>query len=565
METTEHQQDTIYKGHVVDVVKHEIFDGAIHVSDGIISHIEPCADMAADAPYYLPGFIDSHVHIESSMMLPPEFAQVVARFGTIGVVADPHEIANVLGVEGVDFMIRMSREADFNFCFGAPSCVPSCGSDIETSGAVLTSREIDELMGCDDIGLLSEMMNFPGVLNGDEEVMRKIDSALRRGKPVDGHAPGVVGEARRRYAAAGISTDHECSTLDEGRECVESGMNLLIREGSAARNYEALIPLIREYPDQVMFCTDDSHALKGHINSIVFRALKEGYDLWSVLQAACVNPQRHYHLHWGMLQPGDPATFIALDSLQGNAKVTATYVKGIEVFRLGSQLLPIKAHMRSAERQMAMLGEYPNRFAAQPITTDDIRLELKVGETAHIITATDGSLLTGHDKVSVSGNPMDDVRRYPWNEVQKIVVLDRYTEYARPVTGLIRGFNITDGAMAASVAHDCHNIVAIGSSDEYIVRAINRIVELQGGIVALAGDEQSELALPIAGLMSPLSGHLIGHRCQELLDTIHRAGCTMQSPLITMNFMCLPVIPSLKLTDKGLWNADIWQFIDCHA
>ncbi len=565
METTKHKQNTIYKGHIVDVIKREIFDGEIHVSKGVISHIEHCANTTADAPYFLPGFIDSHVHIESSMMLPTEFAQIVEEFGTIGVVADPHEIANVLGVDGVDFMIRMSRKTDFNFCFGAPSCVPSCNRDIETSGAVLTSQEIDELMERHDISLLSEMMNFPGVLNNDEEVMKKINSALQHGKPVDGHAPGLTGEARRRYAAAGISTDHECSTLEEGRECLECGMNLLIREGAAARNYEALIPLIKEYPNRVMFCTDDSHAVKGHINTIVFKALKEGYDLWSVLQAACINPQRHYHLNWGLLQPNDPATFIALDSLQGNAKVIATYIKGTEVFHRNSQLLAIKAQMHSAERQMAMLDEYPNRFVAQPITTDDIQFQLKAGDTAHIITATDGSLITGHDEVSISGNPMDDVRCYPWNEVQKIVVLDRYTENAHPVVGLIRGFGITDGAMAASIAHDCHNIVAIGSSDEYLVQAINRIIEMRGGVIALAGDEQTELALPIAGLMSPLNGHFISYRCHELLGTIHRAGCTMLSPFITMNFMCLPVIPHLKLTDKGLWNTDTWQFIPSHA
>ena len=552
-----------YLGHIVDVTARCVFDGELTVENGVISSITPSDNVRPDAPYLLPGFIDSHVHIESSMMVPAEFARVAVEQGTIGVVADPHEIGNVLGKEGIEFMINSGRHIRFNFCFGAPSCVPSCGTDIETSGATLDSHDIEELMARDDIGYLAEMMNFPGVLAGDKEVMAKIAAARRHGKPVDGHAPGLLGEERRRYAAAGISTDHECATLDEARACIEAGMTVQIREGSAAKNYEALIPLLREYPDRVMFCTDDCHPddlIRGHINRIVSRAMEDGYDLWDILQAVCVTPQRHYHLSWGLLHEGDAANFIAVNNLSPNFRVLLTVVKGKEVYNCNSFLSTIQSQVKSISNQMAILDNYPNRFLAKPIAIDDISLPINSGDRVRIIHAFDGSLLTKSEEVVVTGNPLVD-SRYAWGEVNKIVVYNRYREGARPVVGLIRGFGLKDGAMAASIAHDCHNIVAIGSNDEYIVKAINRVVEMKGGLVALAGSEMTDLALPIAGLISPLSGHEIAYRSSRLRDTIRRAGCRMQSPFITMAFMCLPVIPELKLTDRGLFDFRTWSFV----
>ena len=297
------------------MVSREIFDGTLTVEDGKIAEIKrgKLPERERPYPYLMPGFIDSHVHIESSMMVPHEFARIAVSHGTIGVIADPHEIANVLGVEGVDYMIRSGRMAQFNFCFGAPSCVPALGGDVETNGATIDAEDIEKLMARQDIGFLAEMMNYPSVLAGDGEIMRKIEAARRHGKPVDGHAPGLTGHQRDQYAAAGITTDHECSTLEEGRSCVKAGMKVIIREGGAARDYEQLNPLIAESPDMVMLCTDDCHPedfVREHINAIVMRALADGYDLWDILQAACVNPQRHYHLDWGLLQQGDPATFI---------------------------------------------------------------------------------------------------------------------------------------------------------------------------------------------------------------------------------------------------------------
>lgn len=551
-----------YQGRIVDIPARRIYGGEVVVEGKHIASIREC-EVGEDAPYIMPGFIDSHVHIESSMMVPAEFARVAVEHGTIGIVTDPHEIANVLGEEGIDFMINSGKHIKFNFCFGAPSCVPSCSPDIETCGEVLDAERIERLMARDDIHYLSEMMNYPGVLSGDEEVMRKIRASLSHGKPVDGHAPGLTGEERRRYAEAGITTDHECATMEEARACVESGMSVLIREGSAAKNYEALIPLLGESPDYVMFCTDDCHPselVRGHINLIVERAVRDGYDMWDVLQAACVNPQRHYHLDWGLVREGDKANFIVTTLEGGHLRVRSTIINGREVYSYNSYLSTIQSQAKSIDNQMAILGKYPNRFVAEPIGAEDIAYELHAGDTAHIIVAEDGSLLTGHDKVAISGNPLKD-SEYPWNEVQKIVVYNRYTPGAKPQVGLVRGFGVKDGAMAASIAHDCHNIVAVGSSDEYIVRAINRVIEMKGGEVAIHGTEMTDLALPIAGLISPLSGHEVAYRSATLRETINAAGCPLKAPFITMAFMALPVIPDIKITDKGVFDGIKWQFI----
>ena len=544
------------RGHIVDVVRREIFDGELVIEGERIVEVRRCPLDGTQKkwPYLMPGFIDSHVHIESSMMVPRKFARIAVSHGTIGVMADPHEIGNVLGVEGVDYMIRSGREARFNFCFGAPSCVPAVGGNIETSGAVINADDIEQMMARNDIAFLAEMMNFQGVLAGDKEVMRIIMAAQRHGKPIDGHAPGLTGRQRDQYTAAGISTDHECSTLDEGRSCINAGMKVIIREGSAAKDYERLSPLIAESPNMVMLCTDDCHPddfVRGHINNIVKRALADGYDLWDVLQVACVNPQKHYNQHWGLLQAGDPATFITVDSLTPHFRVESTVVCGKEVFNYNASL-PTDLSPKDDE---SVYTEFPNRFVATPITADDIVLDMKAGDTVHVIHASDGSLLTKDDKIVLTGNPLTD-SRYPWTEVQKIVVYNRYVPGAKPVVGLIRGFGIKNGAIAGSVAHDCHNIVAIGSNDEYLVSAINRVIEMQGGQVVVSPQEMLDIPLPIAGLMAPLSGHEIAFRTLLLHDMIRNIGCTMKSPFITMAFMCLPVIPEIKITDRLLLDTN---------
>ena len=540
------------KGHIVDVVRREIFDGEVVIENGKIVEVKRCELPVQEKPwgYVMPGFIDSHVHIESSMMVPHKFARIAVSHGTIGVIADPHEIGNVLGVKGVDYMIRSGQEARFNFLFGAPSCVPAVGGDVETSGAVIDVDDTEALMAREDIGFLGEMMNYVGVLAGIKEVTRKIDAAHRNGKPVDGHAPGLTGLERKMYADAGISTDHECSTLDEGRSCIEAGMKVIIREGSAAKDYEGLSPLIAERPDMVMLCTDDCHPedfVRGHINRIVKRALADGYDLWDVLQVACVNAQKHYNVNWGLLQVGDPATFITVDKLTPNFRVERTVIDGKEAFNYNSNLLSNHSDLDDH----ILDSDFPNNFVAVPITAEDIDIDLKPGDKVHIIHASDGSLLTEHDEVELTGNPLFD-SRYPWTEVQKIVVYNRYVRGAKPLVGLVRGFGFKAGAIASSVAHDCHNIVAIGSSDEYIVQAINRIVEMQGGQVVVSPDEMMDIPLPIAGLMAPMGGYEIAFRTLCMQEMVKKIGCQMKSPFITMAFMCLPVIPDIKMTDKHL-------------
>ena len=548
------------KGHIVDVVRREIFDGELVIKDGKIAEVKRCALPESEKPwpYVMPGFVDAHVHIESSMMVPHKFARIAVSHGTIGVIADPHEIGNVLGINGIDYMIRSGKEARFNFLFGAPSCVPAVGGDIETSGAVIDAKDTEALMAREDIGFLGEMMNYPGVLNGDKEVMAKIDAALRHGKPVDGHAPGLTGRQRDKYAGAGITTDHECSTLDEGRSCINAGMKVIIREGSAAKDYQLLSPLIKESPNMVMFCTDDCHPddfVRGHINLIVRRALADGYDLWDVLQAASVNAQKHYNQNWGLLQVGDPATFITVDRITPHFRVEMTVIRGEEAFNYNSSLLS-----RHDSDEHILDFDFPNNFVAVPITEKDIDIDLKPGDTVHVIHASDGSLLTDHDEVELTGNPLFD-SRYPWTEVQKIVVYNRYVPGAKPVVGLVRGFDIKEGAIAGSVAHDCHNIVAVGSSDEFIVKAINRIVEMHGGQVVVSPEEMLDIPLPIAGLMAPMGGYEIAFRTLCIQEKVRDIGCKMKSPFITMAFMCLPVIPDIKITDRHLLNTKTFNVV----
>ena len=539
-----------FKGHIIDLVARSIFDGEIIVADDKIAAITEC-QVEASAPYFLPGFVDSHVHIESSMMTPVEFARIALRHGTIGAVCDPHEIANVMGVEGIEMMLDIARTADFRFAFGMPSCVPSCNKDIETSGFVLDATEVERFMKRDDIYFLAEMMNFPGVLGGDPEVMAKIAAAKAAGKPVDGHAPGLVGEARQRYADAGISTDHECTSIETGRAAIASGMIVQIREGSAAKDYNALAPLIAEAPGQVMFCTDDCHPtdfVRGHLDRIVRRAIADGYDILDILTAACLTPVKHYGIPAGLLQPGDPADFIVLTDLTPHFRVIKSYINGEKVFSSKGQFTANRMLERSMLVQKNLVTSMINNFNAKPITCANIARTPRSVED--IIVATDGSLFTGHERGPVDGN------------VQKLIVLNRYSTNAKPKVAYVRGFGITCGAVAQSIAHDCHNIVAVGSDDAELVRVINRVIEMKGGVAVSDGIDLEDLPLPIAGIISPLCGHELAFRCTLLDEIIKRAGCQFHSPFITLAFMCLPVIPQLKLTDKGLFDSEKFKFVE---
>lgn len=556
------------EGHLVDVHKQRIYDAQITIKEGIISAIRPLSSpLSGDAPYLMPGFVDSHIHIESTLLVPHLFAPLAVAQGSVAVVADPHEIANVLGVEGVDFMLADAGTVRFGFNFAVPSCVPS--TPFETAGAALDADAVSLLLHRNGVVALAEMMNVPGVLNADAQVMAKITAARDCGKPVDGHAPLLGGDALRRYVAAGITTDHECSTLEEAEEKLAAGMMIMIREGSAARNFDTLAPLLNRYGDRLMFCTDDIYPdelLQGHINVMVRRAVAEGLPLWNVLRAACVNPVEHYHLTTGLLREGDRADFIAVGDLR-QFEVRATYIGGEEVFCHNEGVLPALTCGRLDKT-------CPNNFHAARLSQDALSVPVR-GRRMRVITATDGQLLTGCEVVdafefgSVPSHVMmhdtpyrviNDLSENP-HDIQKIVVYNRY-QSAEPQVAYIKGFGLRKGAFAASVAHDCHNLVAVGCSDADLVEVINRLVDTRGGFAVTDGCEMLDLPLPVAGLMSAQPGSEVAQRLVSLKQRIRDLGCTMAAPLMTLSFMALPVIPALKLTDMGLFDGEKFQFTE---
>lgn len=531
------------QGRIIDVVSGRIFPGTVEVSDGKITTVkeEPVKELV----YILPGLIDAHIHIESSMLIPSEFARLAVIHGTVATVSDPHEIANVLGVEGIRFMIANGKKVPFKFYFGASSCVPA--TPFETAGATLGVDEIDELLQMDEIGYLSEMMNFPGVLMGDVNVMAKLALARKYGKPVDGHAPGLKGEDARKYIQAGISTDHECFTLEEATEKAGFGMNILIREGSAARNFDTLAPLLDAFPDQVMFCSDDRHPddlLRRHINDIARRAILKGYDPISVIKACTLNPKKHYNLGTGLLQPGDPADFIVIDD-PGTFKVLKTYIDGILVADNGKSLI------RSVRENPV------NRFEARRISAEELAVK-PLGKKIRVIEALEGQLIT-HELTEVSKVEEDNVVSDPGSDILKITVLNRYKPVA-PAVAFIRSFGLKRGAIASTVAHDSHNIIAVGVKDEDIAKAVNTLVDSQGGICCVDGENIYHLPLPVAGLMSEADGFEIAAKYEQIDQKARALGTRLRAPFMTLSFMALLVIPELKLSDKGLFDGGSFKF-----
>lgn len=533
-------------GHFVDISRRMTYPAELTIENGCISQVAP---IEGDVPsrYILPGFIDAHVHIESAMLVPSEFARLAVVHGTVGTISDPHEIANVLGVEGVTYMLENGKQTPFKCCFGAPSCVPA--TIFETAGAAIDAEDVAALLQRPDIYYLSEMMNYPGVLQQDTAVMAKIAAAKAIGKPVDGHAPGLRGKEAAAYIAAGISTDHECFTLEEALDKLQHGMHILIREGSAARNFEALAPLLQSHPQQVMFCSDDKHPdnlVEGHINLLVKRALAKGFDLYNILLAACINPVKHYMMPVGLLQPGDPADFIIVDDLE-NFNVLETYINGIRVAAVGKTLLPSTPIIPV------------NHFHCRPKTTEDIRIPAS-GTTAavQVIEALEGQLITNSLQATMivqNGALHSDTV----NDILKVVVVNRYTE-APVAKGFIRNFGLKYGAIASTVAHDSHNIIAVGVEDENICEAINQLIQCQGGICVTSDSGSEVLPLPVAGLMSAEDGYLTAQRYSTLDKAAKALGSTLDAPFMTLSFMALLVIPHLKLSDKGLFNGDTFTF-----
>jgi adenine deaminase len=537
-------QTTTIQGQYVDILHKRIYPAIISIEDGRIVSIIECDE--APNQFILPGFIDSHVHIESSMLVPSSFARLAVVHGTIGTISDPHEIANVCGLEGVQYMIDNGKKVPFHFFFGAPSCVPATA--FETAGAVIDSVDIAKLLASPDIFYLSEMMNFPGVLHQDAEVMQKIKAAHAIGKPVDGHAPGLMGDLAKQYIAAGISTDHECFTIEEAVDKLSFGMHILIREGSAAKNFEALYELIDDHPKKVMLCSDDKHPdslLEGHINQLCARAVAKGINVFNVLRAACINPVLHYQLPTGFARVNDPANFILVEDLQ-HFKVIETYINGQLVAKDGHSLIePVQATSI-------------NQFNAKPITISDLQLPVtgypsKDG-LVPVIHAIDGQLITNlvWDKPIIKDN---EIVADTEKDILKVVVYNRY-HAAKPKVGLIQSFGFKAGAIASTVAHDSHNIIAVGVDDESILKAINLVVHEKGGISCVQNNVSKVIGLPVAGLMSTADPYQVANDYIEIDKMAKSLGAQLGSPFMTLSFMALLVIPHIKMSDLGLFDGD---------
>ncbi len=532
-------------GNIADIHSRRIFPGAVEVENGKIKSIIENDNSYSN--FIIPGFIDSHIHIESSMLAPSEFAREAVKKGTVATVSDPHEIANVCGMDGIEFMLENAKSTPFKFFFGAPSCVPA--TTFETAGAEITAADIDVLLSKPEIKYLSEMMNYPGVLYEFPDVMAKLDIAKKAGKPIDGHAPGLKGEQAMKYISAGISTDHECFSLEEAFDKINYGMKVLIREGSAAKNFETLKTLISTHTNDVMLCSDDKHPddlIVSHIDDLVKRAINDGTDFFDIMQATVINPINHYNLEVGMLRVGDYADFIVVDDLK-NFNIQQTYINGTKVAEMGNSLIP-------------SVNINPiNQFNCEMKTADDFKISAQ-DKQIRIIEALEGQLITNQlieDALIVDNFYEADISR----DILKISVINRYNN-AKPAVGFIKNFGLKKGALAGSIGHDSHNIIAVGTSDEMLAKAVNMIIESKGGIVAVDESEAKLLELPIAGLMSTEPAAEVARKYQEIDKKAKELGSSLRAPFMTLSFMALLVIPSVKLSDLGLFDGTDFQFIN---
>ncbi|CAN5643492.1 adenine deaminase [soil metagenome] len=533
------------KGNLVDIRNKKIYPAKITVANGKISAIEEISEECS--MYIMPGFVDAHVHVESSMLIPSEFARLSVVHGTVATISDPHEIGNVNGTEGVRYMIENGKKTPFKFYFGAPSCVPATA--FETAGAEITASDIRELFEKDGLVYLSEMMNFPGVLYNDPVVMEKIKIAKELGRPVDGHSPGLRGDDAKKYIDAGISTDHECFTLEEAQDKLKYGMKILIREGSAAKNYEALHTLISSHPDKVMFCSDDKHPndlVEGHINQVVKRSIEKGYDLFDILRCACINPVEHYGMDVGTLRVGDPADFIVMNDLT-NFRPYQTYIDGSLVAENGITLLE------------SVSSEIINNFNATKIKPADIEIKA-TGKNIKVIEAIEGQLITKelHYTSKIENDlVVSDISR----DILKLIVVERYKK-GNPALAFIQNFGLKKGAIASSVGHDSHNIIAVGVDDKSICDAVNIIIENKGGVSVSIDGRTEILPLPVSGIMSNIDGYKVADGYSEIDKLAKECGTGMYAPYMTLSFMALLVIPFLKLSDKGLFDGGKFEFTD---
>ncbi|SFB47486.1 adenine deaminase [Algoriphagus aquimarinus] len=532
------------QGQFVDIPNREIYAVSINILNGEIAKLTKI-ESDTSLPYLMPGFIDAHVHVESSMLVPSEFARLAVVHGTVATVSDPHEIANVCGMEGVEYMIENGKQVPFKFYFGAPSCVPA--TPFETAGGEINAQDIENLMSRPEIHYLAEMMNWPGTVNRDELVMEKIRISKKYGKPIDGHAPGLKGELAEKYVSAGPSTDHECFTAEEALGKLKLGMKIAIREGSAAKNFEALIDLIDQYPEMIMFCSDDKHPDNlaiSHINDLAARAVEKGKDIFNVLQAACLNPIAHYAMNVGQLREGDPADFILVKDLK-NFQVISTYIDGEKVAENGETLI------------QPITNEIINNFNTSLKKPEDFQITAN-GNKVRVIEALDGQLITPE----ISGEILIKngfAESNPDEDILKITVVNRY-EDAPPAVAFIKNFGLKTGAIASSVGHDSHNIIAVGIDDESICKAVNLIIAAKGGVSAVSGNQEEILPLPVGGIMSASDGYEVAAAYTNIDRLAKEIGATLNSPFMTLSFMALLVIPDLKLSDKGLFNGQRFEF-----
>ena len=536
----------ILHANLVDLHLRQIYTVAVEVEGQKIQRIQKIAP-DTNLPFLLPGFIDAHVHVESSMLVPSEFARLAVVHGTVGTISDPHEIANVCGMQGVEYMIENGKQVPFHFFFGAPSCVPA--TPFETAGGEISATDIQELMVRPEILYLAEMMNWPGTVNRDPLVMEKIQIAKQQGKPIDGHAPGLRGELAQKYVSAGPSTDHECFTYEEALEKIKLGMKISIREGSAAKNFEALIDLIDDYPEMLLFCSDDKHPdnlALSHINELVCRAVAKGKNTFDVLRAACINPIIHYSLPVGQLRKGDGADFILVKDLE-NFEVQATYVRGQKVAENGKSLIP------------RIKNEVINNFSTSLKTPTDFQIS-GLGEKVRVIEALDGQLITPEveGKIILKNGLAES---NPDRDILKITVVNRY-QNAPPAIAFIKNFGLKSGAIASSVGHDSHNIIAVGLDDASICSAVNLLIKAKGGVSAVWGDQKEVLPLPVGGIMSPEDGYEVAAAYTRIDRLAKEMGSTLNSPFMTLSFMALLVIPDLKLSDKGLFDGKKFEFTE---
>lgn len=565
-----------FGAYMLDVITDSIYPARISVEGGFFKEIVPIVindDSELDiSGIILPGFIDSHIHIESTMLTPAQFAKLAVRFGTTSVVCDPHEIANVAGTDGIDFMIENSKSVPFNFYFSIPSCVPA--TCFETSGAILDSETIGELLKKDEAVALGEMMNFPGVINGDGEVLAKLEKAKELGKPIDGHAPLLSGKDLDKYIAEHISTDHECSNFAEAIEKKEKGMKIMVREGSSAKNMEALFDFsdrldywknhesFGKMPNEVLekrihlpifdfIVSDDKHTtdlIKGHLNESIKKAIDLEISPISAIEMVTVNPSTHYNLNTGVIVKGMQADYVVVDNLN-DLNILKTYVAGKCVFDGENVLFDVEE------------TEFKNTFDVSKKESEDFEISCdEPSADVNVIRCFNGELITEAESATLetkNGFVQPDLEE----DILKIAVVERYGGNSI-ANGFITGFNLKKGAIASSVAHDSHNIVVVGTNSEDMANAVNCLIDNEGGFAIVDGDFEDSLALPIAGLMTNEDSHEVAEKLEKLHKTAADFGCKLDSPFMTMSFMALLVIPAIKISDKGLFDCINFEFID---